>query len=132
MKAIIRVKEVMKPEFVLVDGLSTVQEGIQMLLKENAHTLFIKPRSEDDEYGIVVLADIAQKVLAQHKAPERVNLYEIMTKPIIGVDPEMDTRYCARLFSRFGLSVAPVIENRKIIGVVTYNNIVLHNLEVQR
>jgi len=127
-KAIIRVKDVMKSSFMLMEGLATVQEAIDVMIKENADTVFIKPRDDNDEFAIVVLSDIAKKVLAVDKSPERINLYEIMTKPVMGVDPDMDIRYCARLFSRFGLSTAPVIKESKILGIVTYNEIVLHGL----
>jgi signal-transduction protein with cAMP-binding, CBS, and nucleotidyltransferase domain len=127
-RAIIRVRDVMQDSFVLLDGLATVQEAIDSMLRQNADTVFIRPRHEDDEHGIVVLADIAQKVLAHDRAPERINLYEIMTKPMIGVAPDMNIRYCARLFARFGLSTAPVVESRQILGVVTYREIVLHGL----
>lgn len=127
-KPIIRVKDVMKSNYVLMNGLATVQEAIDCMLKESADTVFIERRNNDDEFGIVVLRDIAQKVLAVDKAPERVNLYEIMTKPVMGIEPELNIKYCARLFSRFGLSTAPVIEDKRIVGVVTYNEIVLHGL----
>lgn len=124
------VKDVMKDHFIEMDGMMTVQQAIENLKKEDAHTLIIKKRHPHDEYGIVVLADIAKKVLAQNKSPERVNLYEIMTKPVIAVEPEMDIRYCARLFDQFGLGCAPVKENGKVIGIVTYHEIVLHGLIV--
>ncbi len=52
-------------------------------------------------------------------------MYEIMSKPVIGVDPQMDVRYCIKLFDRFGLSRAPVIKKGKIIGLVSYTDIVL-------
>ncbi len=64
-------------------------------------------------------------MLAKNKAAERVNIYEIMTKPVISVDPEMDIRYCVRLFERFGLLRVPVVENKKVIGIVGYTDIVL-------
>lgn len=127
-KRIIRVRNVMKSDFIVMDGIKTVREGIDALLKEDAHTLLIRRRNDNDEFGIVVLADIAKKVLAVDKAADRVNLYEIMSKPALGVDPDMDIRYCARLFYRFGLSTAPVIENKEVIGVITYNEIVLHGI----
>jgi len=96
----------------------------------DAHILIINKRSEDDEYGIVMLADIAKKVIAKDRSPERVNLYEIMSKPVISVHSGMDIRYCARLFNRFGLHVAPVVDNEcgDIIGTVSYNDIVLKGL----
>ena len=124
----VRVRDVMQNHFVLMDGISTVAEGVAALSREGAHTLFIRRRSDDDEFGIVALADIAQKVLGTDKSPDRVNLYEIMTKPVLGVDPDMDIRYCARLFTRFGLSTAPVLRNDEIVGVVTYNELVLKGL----
>mgnify|MGYP006271907987 CR=1 FL=1 len=122
------VRDVMQTDFVVMDGLATVQEGIDRMIERNIDSLFIRRRSDDDEHGIVVLADIAEKVLAGDRAPERVNLYEIMTKPMIWVDPQMKIRYCARLFANFGLQRAPVIEGREIIGLVTYREIVLRGL----
>jgi predicted transcriptional regulator len=126
-KNIVRVKDVMKKSFVLMDGLSTVEEAINIMLKENEDAVFISRRNDNDEFGIVVLRDIAQKVLASNKSPERINLYEIMTKPVMGVDPEMNVRYCARVFSRFGLATAPVIKDDEIQGVITYKELVLKN-----
>lgn len=75
-----------------------------------------------------MLSDIAKNVLGKNKAPERVNIYEIMSKPVVSVDPRMDIRYCARLFENFGIGRAPVIENRKVIGIVGYTDIVLHGV----
>jgi len=122
------VRDVMQDSFVMMDGLATVQEGIDTMVGRQVDSLFIERRSEDDEYGIVVLADIAEKVLATDRAPERVNLYEIMTKPMIWVDPDMKIRYAARLFASFGLQTAPVIQHRDIVGLLTYREIVLRGL----
>ena len=72
--------------------------------------------------------DIAKKVLSQNRSPERVNIYEIMTKPALGISPNMNVKYCARLFERFGISRAPVIDNGKVLGVVSYNSIVMYGM----
>jgi CBS domain-containing protein len=63
------------------------------------------------------------------RAPERVNIYEIMTKPALTVSPNMDIRYCARIFSRFDLSRAPVVEHGEVVGVVSYTDMVLKGLK---
>ena len=124
---LVRVKEVMKTEFDLIHGIETVANILLQAKHLETECLIVDRRHEDDEYGIVLLSDIA-KVLGADKASDRVNVYEIMSKPVISVDPEMDIRYCARLFERFGLSLAPVIQNRTIIGVVSYRDIVLRGL----
>ena len=76
-----------------------------------------------------MLADIAKEVLAKDRSPDRVNLYEIMAKPLISVLPGMDVRYCARLFERFSIHLAPVIEDKEILGMVDYTNMVLSQVE---
>ena len=86
------------------------------------------PLTPDLQDMVVLVHELEVEYPEQDRSPERVNLYEIMTKPALGVDPNMGIRYCARLFFRFGLSAAPVIENDEVIGVVTYNEMVLRGL----
>lgn len=127
-REIIRVKDVMKTEFDLVDGMDTVANVLRNSTHADSKCFIVNMRHQDDEYGIVLLSDIAKKVLAKDKSPERVNIYEIMTKPVIFVDPDMDIRYCTRLFENFGLSRAPVIDNKKVVGIVGYTDIVLRGV----
>jgi len=125
---LIRVREVMKTDFDMVDGLDTVTDALKKMKHTETKTLLVNKRDEDDEYGIVLLSDIAKDVLAKDRAPDRVNIYEIMSKPVITVPPDMDIRYCSRLFERFGLTRAPVVDNDKILGIVSFTDIVLNGL----
>jgi len=127
-KKYIAVTEVMKQDYLVIDGLATVAEMLQQMLEKEVSTVLVQKRHETDEYGVVLVSDIAKKVLAPHKSPERINVYEIMTKPVLPVQPDMDIRYCARLFDNFGISTAPVIKAGEIMGVVTYDELVLKGL----
>lgn len=127
-RKLIRVRDVMTDKFKVMDGLTTVDEGLQAMRNSEARALIVDKRHADDAYGIVLLSDLAKNVLAQNRSPKRVSLYEIMSKPVIWVEPDMNIRYCARLFDNFGLAVAPVIEGGKILGIVSYHEIVLHGL----
>ncbi|MEH0688383.1 CBS domain-containing protein [Vibrio cholerae] len=123
-----QVRDVMANTYVIIDGLTTVKEGIQLARQHKVKALVVDKRHEGDEYGIVLMNDIAKKVLAQNRSAERTNIYEIMTKPALSVSPDMNVKYCARLFERFGISRAPVIEHGQIIGMVSYNNIVINGM----
>ena len=127
-RKIIRVKDVMKNEFDLVDGLIPVSIALQKMRHVETKCVIVDKRHDDDAFGMVLLSDVARQVLAKDRAPERVNVYEIMTKPVMTVSPEMDIRYCARLFEQFGLSRAPVEHNGKIIGIVSLTDMVLKGL----
>jgi signal-transduction protein with cAMP-binding, CBS, and nucleotidyltransferase domain len=118
----------MMDAYAMVEGVTTVADAIVIAKQRQVKALIVNKRNADDEYGIVLMNDIAKQVLAQDRSPKRTNIYEIMTKPALSVNASMDVRYCARLFERFGISRAPVIEDGKVLGMVSYNNIVLNGM----
>jgi predicted transcriptional regulator len=125
---IVRVRDVMKPHFDMVDGTATVAEALQAMTHVESKVLIVRKRHDDDEYGIVTLADIARKVLAKDRAPDRVNIYEIMSKPVVHARPNMDIRYCARLFDNLDLGRAPVIKDGEVLGIVSLADMVLKGM----
>ena len=127
-KTIVRARDVMTDNYQLVDGMLMVSEALEIMKKTGVRVLIVDKRNPDDEYGIVLLTDISRQVLAVNRAADRVNIYEVMSKPVVGINIGMDIRYCARLFSNLGLSYAPVIEDGKIKGIVGYSAMLLYNL----
>ena len=127
-KKVIKARDVMQEKHLLMDGMATVAEALQAMKDENAEVVVVEKRSVHDAFGIVLLSDIAKRVLAKDRAAERVNVYEIMSKPVISIDPEMDVRYVARMIDQFGLSNAPVIEDGQVIGVVSYTELVFDGI----
>jgi signal-transduction protein with cAMP-binding, CBS, and nucleotidyltransferase domain len=130
-KSKLTVVEIMSTQYLHLPGMSTVAEAIQAMTAADAHSVLVDKRSDDDEYGIVLTSDIAKHVLAKDRSPERVNLYEIMTKPVLSVRPGMSIRYCARMLDHFGISTVPVVEDGEVLGIVTYDVLVLKGLATQ-
>lgn len=126
----ITVYDVMKTEFDLVSSKATVRKALQTMRHVETKCLVVDKHDDGDEYGIVVLPDIAKYVLAKNRSPDRISIYEIMTKPAITVHPAMDIRHASRLFAQVGLSRAPVVTDngRKVIGIVSYTDMVMNGL----
>lgn len=124
----VRVRDVMKTDFATIDGIATISDALKQMKAKKTSVLVVNKRHEDDEYGLVTAGDIARHVLAKDKAPDRVNVYEIMEKPVISVDPDMDIRHCSRLFAKYDLVRAPVLYDRKVIGTVSPNALVMDGL----
>jgi len=125
---LIRVKDVMKTDFGTIEGVATVADALIKMKTLKTAVLIVNKRNEDDEYGMLTSGDIARHVLAKDRAPDRVNVYEIMSKPVISVHPDMDIRYCSRLFANYNLVRAPVLENKNVVGMVSPNSLVLDGL----
>jgi len=126
----ITVRHVMRDDATEVDGRINAMDALRIMKQVGATCLIVKKRDEHDEYGLVLFSDIAKQVIAKDRAPERVNIFEIMAKPVISVRPGMSIRHCARLFEKCGISHAPVIEDDKVIGIVSYYLLVLGGLDL--
>lgn len=131
MKKVIRIRDVMKTNFITIDGIATISEAVQKMNANKTSVLVVNKRHDNDEYGLLTAGDIARFVLAKDKAPERVNVYEIMEKPVIAIHPDMDIRYCSRLFAKYNLVRATVLDGRKVIGTVSPNALVLQGLSLE-
>jgi len=117
-------KDLMTTNVITIDGDATVAEAIQKLKDEGVRCLIVERRSEDDAYGMITQRDIAYNVLAYEANPEDVKVHEIMSKPLVVVNKDLDIRHVARLMANQGLSRAPVIFNGKLQGIVSVSDIV--------
>jgi len=61
-------------------------------------------------------------VVAYGKDPEKMRVYEIMTKPCIVVNPDLGVEYVARLFANTGIRVAPIVKD-ELVGIVSVTDI---------
>jgi CBS domain-containing protein len=121
-----RVKDVMLRDTITVQGLTKVSEILEIFKKQTElQTVLVKPRNDEDVYGLVTLRDIARKVIALGKKSDEVHVYEIMSKPVLTVNANMSVMYAARFLTNFDISRAIVMENDKLVGIISLNHIVL-------
>jgi predicted transcriptional regulator len=122
----IKVVEVMTRDLHRIDSMATVRAAMEKMTNEQVSSLVVERRDEKDEYGMIVVTDIAREVVAANLSFDRVQVYEVMSKPVVYVDPGMDLRYAIRLLVRFGLSRALVLgSDREVQGMVTLRDMVL-------
>jgi signal-transduction protein with cAMP-binding, CBS, and nucleotidyltransferase domain len=122
----IKVVEVMTRDLCTIDSMATVRQAMEKMTQESVSSLVVDRRDANDEYGMIVVTDIARAVVAGNRSFDRVQVYEVMSKPVVYVDPGMDLRYAIRLLVRFGLSRALVLgPDRQIQGMVTMRDMVL-------
>ena len=124
---IIRARDVMHKGIISVDGMATAREAAAKMRAEKVTTLLVTKRHPDDAWGIVAVQDFIKGVVIPGRSPAEVNIYEIMTKPIITVPADMDIRYVARLMFRAGIRRAPVEDEGALIGVVSLSSLILEN-----
>ncbi|MCY3647727.1 MAG: CBS domain-containing protein [Chloroflexi bacterium] len=123
---VIRVSDLMGPEVHTIDGLATAAEAMATMKQLQISSLVVNRRDDNDELGVVTVSDLAREVITRDRAPDRVNVYEIMTKPALTVRSGMLARYAVRLLVRFGVSRALVVDDDGTPrGLVTLRDLVL-------
>ncbi len=123
---VIRVSDLMGSQVHTIDGLATAAEAMAAMKQLHISSLVVTRRHDDDELGILTVTDLAREMITHDRAPERVNVYEIMTKPALTVRSDMLARYAVRLLVRFGVSRALVVDDDGAPrGLVTLRDLVL-------
>jgi signal-transduction protein with cAMP-binding, CBS, and nucleotidyltransferase domain len=120
-----RVHDVVQREPVLIDGMATIRQALDIMQAQKLSALVVKRRDPQDEYGLLLLTEIARMVLSNNRSLERTNAYEVMIKPAPSIDAEMAIKYAIRHMARFQLSHCVVLNGRELSGVVTLNEMAL-------
>lgn len=121
-----KVADVMTTSVQTIDRNATITDAIEMIREARVSSLVVEPRDAADELGLLGITDIAREVIGKGRAPERVNVYEVVTKPVLTLPRDMNIKYAVRLLVKFKLSRALVVdENRKASGIVTIRDMVL-------
>lgn len=119
----LRARDIMHTDIATVLPELTVQDAAALMRHHGTRSLIVEKESEDDAYGIVTYADIVDKVLAYGFDPAEVRVDEIMTKPLIVVNPSLKVEMIARLFAQNNIGHAPVIEDHKMVGIVSMTDL---------
>ena len=126
----VRVGDVMTTPPFVIDGLANVRAAIERMRREHVSSLVIDRRHRGDEYGVISVRDIAEKVIGKGRSIDRTSVYEVMSKPVLTVDREMNIRYAIRLLTRYRLTRALVTEKGVMVGIVTLRDMAVRYIDM--
>ena len=80
--------------------------------------------SNDKLTGIISERDYARKVILRGKSSRLMEVQEIMVTPVIFVGPDHTVQDCMRIMTENRIRHLPVVENEKVLGVVSIGDLV--------
>jgi CBS domain-containing protein len=117
----IRVKNIMTKEVISVDASVNVNNAAKMM--EDAKVGAIIVMENNSPVGIITDRDFAIKIVA-HAYPITTSVKQIMSQPLIGVDPEESVWAVADLMYTRGVRKIPVIDDDKVVGIITATDLI--------
>jgi CBS domain-containing protein len=117
----LRAKDVMVKDIVKVGSCALVDNAVKVMNKNNIGCLIIEDNGETR--GIVTQRDLLKKVLEKARDPRKLVVSDIMTKKLIVGSPDMEIHEAARLMFQKKIKKLPIVENGKLVGLITLSNI---------
>jgi CBS domain-containing protein len=115
--------DVMTKHVVDIEPDVSVAEAIEKMKQWNVSSLLVLRKSPTDTWGFMSQTDVIEKVVAQGLDPEKVQVHEIMTKPVITVPPNCSLQDCAALMARADIRRVLVFDGQDIVGIVSSSDI---------
>ena len=92
-------------------------------IMSNDHVGFAIIERDGKPIGMVTEWDFVNKIVSKDLNPKEVLLKDIMNTPLMSVDPKTPTDQVTVLMSKNGVRRLPVVENGKLIGVITSRDV---------
>lgn len=126
-----QVKELMTESVVSIGPDETAQEAARLLARHDVGSIPVC--GEDGGLrGIVTDRDIVLRCVAVQEDPAKKKVCEVMTRNCATVKPDDDVRAAARVMSARQVRRLPVVEDDKVVGVVSLGDIsVSHNCDME-
>jgi CBS domain-containing protein len=101
---------------------ATVFDAIKQLAERGIGALLVM--DSEQVVGIVTERDYARKVELKGRSPKDTLVRDIMTSPVMYVRPDQTNEQCMALMTENRLRHLPVMENGKLIGLISIGDLV--------
>ena len=100
---------------------STVFDAIRLMTDKDIGALLVM--SGDDLMGIVSERDFARKIILHGKSSTNTSISDVMTKKLYTIHPDQTVHECMELLAEQHIRHIPVIEDKKVIGVISLRDV---------
>ncbi|MBT0159534.1 CBS domain-containing protein [Candidatus Bathyarchaeota archaeon A05DMB-2] len=122
MASLVSVRDIMSKNVQVVRPDTTAQEVVATMSKFDISSIIVV--QAERPVGIITLRDVLEKLAVQCLAPRAVTAKQIMTSPLVTIDASATVEEAANLMVKKKVKTLPVMDSDKLVGVLTYTDIV--------
>ncbi|MEM4700642.1 MAG: CBS domain-containing protein [Candidatus Bathyarchaeia archaeon] len=116
------VKDVMVTDVVTVEPNVNVRRAVRAMNDFEIGCLIVVEAGR--VVGILTERDVLKRVVDEGRNPDKTLVKEVMSKPPITINPDADLEDAIELMFKHKIKKLPVVENGKLVGLVTFTDLV--------
>lgn len=117
----LKVEDVMIKEVITIDENATVKEAAEVMNKFEIGCLLAVRKGK--AMGILTERDLLKRVVAEAKDASKTKVKDIMTSPLVVVEPSMDLEEAVKLMFQMKIKKLPVVDGKRLVGLVSLTDI---------
>ena len=118
----LKVSDLMSTDLVEGEIDETLSEAVARMLKHKVGSVIVK---EDERVvGVITKGDILRKAILLGVDAREVSCKEVMTAPVLTIDPDVPVEEAAKMMTQHNVSKLPVIKKEKLVGIITSSDII--------
>lgn len=118
------VKDLMTKEVLTIALNSTVYDAAKLMRAHKRGSIVVVDK--DEPIGIITERDLARKIVAENLLSSDVKIENIMSQPIITIEPEASIKEVARMMLKNEVRRLPVIKDKKLVGIIVATDFIRH------
>ncbi|MFO7647504.1 MULTISPECIES: CBS domain-containing protein [Halomonas] len=118
------VKDIMMRDVVTVSPFATLRDALALMKQHNLKCLVVEQQDPHDAWGLITYTNILKTIVAENGDIDLINVYDVCAKPAIGVGESLDVRHVARLMTDSIVKRVLVLDDNRLVGLVTMDDIV--------
>ena len=122
MSAIVRVSDVMENKVISVDTSSVVFETVSKIIKFEVGSIVVV--KAENVVGIVTKGDVLRRGMLLGLDPKTTSVERVMSRNVVTIGKDATLEEASRLMSEKKVSKLPVLENGKLVGIITSTDII--------
>ncbi len=116
------VKDVMTSPVITIEEDDSVNKAAQLMEHHNVGCIIVTSK-QGKPLGIITERDLVARVLAKNAQPSKLTAKQVMTSPLITVDPDETLSEAARRMSRLNIRRLGVMYKGNLVGVISSKDI---------
>ena len=117
----IQTRNIMVKEVITTTRDSTVEEAVKLMNEHEIGCLIVTENKKP--IGIVTERDLLKRILAKSQILKKIRVEEVMSTPLISVEPDVEIGDASRLMFQKNIKKMPIVKKDKLLGLVTLTDI---------